>query len=541
MDHNKKTEVLDKAPAVPVQAQPVATIDTPEFSRLLTKYFCAVNHPEGDASGAYAAMIAHIDAALAAAHPAVTPAGSLIANGTVDGGNADHNQVYVRMDARPSTELWTIGTRCHLATATVPALSRQSEAQPTADQHAAGSVEACPDCNGTGERDSGGVHPWGEPAMLPCDCDNRALASAQPVAAKCHLENCPHGSECVHAQPVAAGELPSLPKHYGHFNINGPDGHRIKGYTADQMIAYGQQCAASRPAGGVAEDDGPDVSGIDIPAGDRLGNHYEQLCAAWHREPCGDTKAAIAGAILDLHSIYEPPLDDGITVLQKANEFLSLPAEQGVWAGDIDGIFQFAQFFKAYGAPKVASALRELMSIVRIHSDEIGQNFAWAEMSFAEEVLDAATLAASAAQPAAELQKRVAELEAARYAYASEFPPNADGDPDVGSIHANIRALKASAVQPAAELAETIRRITRADWRDVDHLKSALRNACAAGKSASAVQAGAVSPVGVPVGWQLVPKHSMSKMDEIMHREGVRFPSRMWTALLAAAPNNTEG
>jgi hypothetical protein len=34
-------------------------------------------------------------------------------------------------------------------------------------------------------------------------------------------------------------------------------------------------------------------------------------------------------------------------------------------------------------------------------------------------------------------------LTAARIAYASEFAPNADGEPDVGSIHQNIRALKA--------------------------------------------------------------------------------------------------
>ncbi|WP_454691185.1 hypothetical protein [Achromobacter aloeverae] len=46
-------------------------------------------------------------------------------------------------------------------------------------------------------------------------------------------------------------------------------------------------------------------------------------------------------------------------------------------------------------------------------------------------------------QPAAsEAEARVAALEAARMAYASEFPPNADGERDVGSIHANIRALK---------------------------------------------------------------------------------------------------
>lgn len=41
---------------------------------------------------------------------------------------------------------------------------------------------------------------------------------------------------------------------------------------------------------------------------------------------------------------------------------------------------------------------------------------------------------------------RIAELEAARIAYASEFPLNADGDYDVGNIHANIRKLKAELV-----------------------------------------------------------------------------------------------
>jgi len=37
---------------------------------------------------------------------------------------------------------------------------------------------------------------------------------------------------------------------------------------------------------------------------------------------------------------------------------------------------------------------------------------------------------------------RIAGLEAARIAYASEFPPDAEGLPDVGNIHANIRLLK---------------------------------------------------------------------------------------------------
>lgn len=41
-----------------------------------------------------------------------------------------------------------------------------------------------------------------------------------------------------------------------------------------------------------------------------------------------------------------------------------------------------------------------------------------------------------------EAKQRIAELEAARRAYASEFAPTDDGEPDVGSIHANIRKLK---------------------------------------------------------------------------------------------------
>ena len=41
------------------------------------------------------------------------------------------------------------------------------------------------------------------------------------------------------------------------------------------------------------------------------------------------------------------------------------------------------------------------------------------------------------------LAAQLSEHKAARIAYASEFPQGADGEPDVGNIHANIRALKA--------------------------------------------------------------------------------------------------
>ena len=41
---------------------------------------------------------------------------------------------------------------------------------------------ACPKCGGTGEADSGGIMPWGAPAMIPCECQ-------QPAAV---------GEECAH-------------------------------------------------------------------------------------------------------------------------------------------------------------------------------------------------------------------------------------------------------------------------------------------------------------------------------------------------------
>jgi hypothetical protein len=40
------------------------------------------------------------------------------------------------------------------------------------------------------------------------------------------------------------------------------------------------------------------------------------------------------------------------------------------------------------------------------------------------------------------LERELSEHKAARIAYANEFSLNADGEPDVGSIHANIRTLK---------------------------------------------------------------------------------------------------
>jgi len=52
---------------------------------------------------------------------------------------------------------------------------------------------------------------------------------------------------------------------------------------------------------------------------------------------------------------------------------------------------------------------------------------------------------------------RIAGLEASRIAYASEFPPDAEGLPDVGNIHANIRAMKRDAESWRAHMREVER------------------------------------------------------------------------------------
>ena len=58
-----------------------------------------------------------------------------------------------------------------------------------------------------------------------------------------------------------------------------------------------------------------------------------------------------------------------------------------------------------------------------------------------------------------QLAERVNKLEAARIAYASEFPLNADGEPDVGNIHANIRQLAEQRAELLEALAEGRRAI----------------------------------------------------------------------------------
>jgi len=64
-----------------------------------------------------------------------------------------------------------------------------------------------------------------------------------------------------------------------------------------------------------ARDDGPDLSGTHIPAGDSYGSALDQLYAAFHREPCGDTLAAIGCAIQELQAIQPDQRVDDLAAL----------------------------------------------------------------------------------------------------------------------------------------------------------------------------------------------------------------------------------
>lgn len=44
-----------------------------------------------------------------------------------------------------------------------------------ADVYERPEASRCPECEGSGLRDSGGVHPWGEHIQVPCDCGRAAL------------------------------------------------------------------------------------------------------------------------------------------------------------------------------------------------------------------------------------------------------------------------------------------------------------------------------------------------------------------------------
>jgi hypothetical protein len=72
------------------------------------------------------------------------------------------------------------------------------------------------------------------------------------------------------------------------------------------------------------------------------------------------------------------------------------------------------------------------------------------------------------------IENEVSSLHAARIAYASEFPLTADGEPDVGNIHANIRKLKesrASNAGGAVAAGHFVKRSGFGPWIEIDPAK----------------------------------------------------------------------
>ncbi|HGS8169849.1 TPA: hypothetical protein ACMFTJ_001766 [Pseudomonas aeruginosa] len=58
----------------------------------------------------------------------------------------------------------------------------------------------CVKCGGTGEADSGGVHPWGEPVLIPCDCETEKAEAERPEVV----------ARVVHSNPVVLGQCGPL-------------------------------------------------------------------------------------------------------------------------------------------------------------------------------------------------------------------------------------------------------------------------------------------------------------------------------------------
>lgn len=106
------------------------------------------------------------------------------------------------------------------------ALARMRDQQPA----------ACPKCGGTGEADSGGIMPWGAPAMIPCDCQQPAAPSGVAyldIGAGGYMDL---GSE------LSDEELAKLP--YGRHVLGIIGTHGVDGYVlAQQPAAVGEECA----------------------------------------------------------------------------------------------------------------------------------------------------------------------------------------------------------------------------------------------------------------------------------------------------------
>lgn len=163
--------------------------------------------------------------------------------------------------------------------------------------------------------------------------------------------------------------------------------------------------------------------------GQDAGEHSSSHCP-WHEALgiIGDAAPQASEAVPDLPRGWQLALNLAIDAIENA-----APAGQDWpvnWPVILHGLKELRD---SLAQPQASEAAAELPAPVN------GEARAW---SFA------------APGPVA-AEVRVQQLEAARIAYAREFPPDENGDPDVGNIHANIRKLKsqlaALSAQPEAQ------------------------------------------------------------------------------------------
>lgn len=78
-----------------------------------------------------------------------------------------------------------------------------------------------------------------------------------------------------------------------------------------------------------ARDDGPNLTSTNIPEGDAYGRTLDRLYAAFHREPCGDTLAAIGCAIQELQALEAVKRDDVAGDAKDARRYRGITTRYG--------------------------------------------------------------------------------------------------------------------------------------------------------------------------------------------------------------------
>jgi len=150
----------------------------------------------------------------------------------------------------------------------------------------------------------------------------------------------------------------------------------------------------------------------------------------------------IETAIAKIHECLDAPIDPvRVRRLLKDIGKWSAEAEREAYArGKAE-----ADKLRAAGAPSDEEILQTFSEACE-YADRCGQGFSYGRAQALRAVISrySAPQASAEQDRIRQLETEVSSLRAARMAYAREFPLNADGEPDVGNIHANIRAMKSA-------------------------------------------------------------------------------------------------